>query len=238
MHPEPYFDKEKWNKLRKEIERDGFEPDTILPIQPDRPVYGLNITMGWPLPAPLKEPYEKLFHELSTLGPDIYVYPYEQTHITVMTLVNFKNHQYPGKDVNEIKRLVPEIISLVSQGLSALEQEFKPFSINVGPPVLAKSAAFLPILNATNEVCLLRKKIAPVLGDSLSLKVEIPRAVHSTIVRFVKRPDNVSKFMAKFESITANTHLGEATITEFLLTSETKPYMRGGEKLHVFQLGD
>ncbi len=236
MYPEPYFDKKELSKEHDEIRRTGFEPDTFLPIQPDLPVYGLNIAMGWPFPARLKKPYEKLFHKLSSLGPDIYVYPYNQTHITVMTIVNFKNHQYPGKEIKNIEKLVPKIIDIVSKGLSG--HEFKSFKINVGPPVLLKSAAILPILNPTKEVFRFREKIAPLLEDAFGLKVEVPRCVHSTIMRFLKYPPDVNRFIEQFELIAADTRMGESPINELLLTSETKPYMREGDVIHRFKLGD
>jgi len=234
LYPEPYFDKEVLDKEHEEIRKNGFEPDTILITQTDLTVYGLNIAIGWPFPAPLKEPYEKFFHELSILGPDTYLYPYANTHITVMTLVNFKEHQYPGEEVKEIKELVPEIFKLVSREL----HEFKPFKIDMGPPVILKRAAIIPILNPTGEVLRFREKIRPLLENTLSLKVESPKGVHSTILRFLKCPPDVNGFIAKFESIAANTRMGEVAINELLLTSETKPYMRDGEILHHFRLGD
>ncbi|MBI4825206.1 MAG: hypothetical protein HY807_02105 [Nitrospirae bacterium] len=228
------------SKLHKEIRRDGFAPDFFLPIHPDMPVYGLNIAFGWPLPSPLKESYEYLYRELLALGYDIYVYPYHQTHVTVMTLVNFKKHQYPGeKVVEEIEKLVPDIIELLSRELSAgSESDIKTFKIDVGPPILFKSASILPIRNPDKTVYRLREKIALLMKDAFSLEVEVPQGVHSTILRFLKSPSDANVFIQKFESIAANTHMGEVTINELLLTSETKPYMRGGEILHRFRLGE
>lgn len=234
MYPESYFDKEVLSKEHKEIRKNGFKPDTILLDQPDMPVYGLNIAIGWPFPAPLRKSYENLFHELSTLGPDVYLYPYDYTHVTVMTLVNFKQHQYPGdEEIKKIEKLMPEIIKLVSREL----HEFKPFEVEMSPPMILKRAAIIPIQNPTGEVFRFREKIRPLLEDALSLKVGVPDAVHSTILRFLKCPSDVNGFIAKFESIANNTRMGAATINELLLTSETKPYMRGGEIVHHFLLG-
>lgn len=236
MYPEPYYDRAHWLEAQDEILRNGFAPDYILPLQPDLPVYGLNIAMGWPLPVPLKESYEKLFQDLLALGPDIYVYPYEQTHITIMTLVNFKNHKNPKEeDVKEIKELSPKIIELISKEL----HNFKSFKVDIGWPVLFKSAAILPILNPTGEIFQLRKRLDRLLTESLSLTVEYPKdIIHSTFLRFLKKPTDPKRFMEKFESIAVNNCLGGAPINELLLTSETKPYMRGGEILHRFRLGD
>ncbi len=212
-------------------------------MQPDLPVYGLNISFGWPLPDTLKEPYEELYYELLTLGPDIYIYPYNQTHVTVITLVNFKKYENPTTEkVREFEELVPKIISLISRELSDdLGHEFKPFKIDVGWPVLLKNTAILPILNPRENVFLLREKIAPLLKDLFPREIiefRDPKFIHSTILRFMKPPLDVKGFMATFESVAVKHRIGEATINELLLTSETKPYMRGGEKLHHFRLGE
>ena len=44
-YPEACFDKGKLYEGHEPIKRDGFEPDAILPVQLDRPVYGLNIPL-------------------------------------------------------------------------------------------------------------------------------------------------------------------------------------------------
>lgn len=232
-YPEPYFSRKELNKEYEEILKSGFESDVILSTQLDLPVYGLNLAIGWPFPAPLRESYEKFFHQLSNLGFFVYVYPYCQTHITIMTLVNFKNYQHPGKNkIEEIKKLTPKIIQLVSREMN----HFKTFNIDIGRPVLLKSAAILPILNPGKEIFYLREKIAPLLKNALNLKVKVPKNIHSTVLRFLKRPPDAREFIKKFESIAVNTRFSEVSINELLLTSETKPYMRGGEKLHCFYL--
>lgn|GEM_PF-3062262 len=234
----PYYDVEDWRVIRRQIERDGFEEDIFLPTDADRPVYGLNIAFGWPLPAGLKTPYENLRRDLTTLGTEIYVYPYEQTHVTVMTILNFKEQRSPGEGIEEAKAMIPRIISLVSQEIFRdSKNKFKAFAIDVGPPVLSRRAAFLPILNPTGEVARLRARLAPCLERTLSLKVEYPPTlIHSTILRFMKRPLDPGGFLNRFESIAAGHRIGDAVINEILLTTETKPYMRDGEKLFHFRL--
>lgn len=230
-YPEPYFSKKELDEEYEEILKNGFEPDAFLSTQPDLPVYGLNLAIGWPFPELLKNYYTKLSRALAALSPDVYVYPYSQTHITIMTLVNFKKNQ---RAEQEFKKLIPEITKLISLELFSLN--FNSFKINFGPPVLLKRAAILRILNPTNEICRLREKIAPLLRDSFNLQVEIPHSIHSTILRFLKHPPDTREFIEKFETIAANTKLGQASINELLLTSETKPYMRDGKKLHSFRL--
>ncbi len=231
MYPEPYFDKQILSKEHKEIKKTGFVVDTILAHDPNMSVYGLNITMGWPLPISLNS-YEMLYRELMVLSSEnAYVYPYAQTHMTLMTLVNFKKNRYPNEKTECIKTLVPEIISS-----SCLEAGLKPFMINIGPPVLLKSAAILPVLNFTREVLRLREKIAPLLNKAFSLKAEVPQNIHSTILRFLKNPSDTNAFIKKFESLAKNKIIGQAVINELSLTLETKPYMRDGINLHRFSL--
>jgi hypothetical protein len=161
LYPEPYFDKKKLDKIYEDIKGNGFGPDEFLSVEPDWPVYGLNIAFGWPLPNQLKEPYEDLYQELLTLGPDVYVYPYHQTHVTVMTLVNFKKYKNPNTEkMRNFEKFVPKIISLISRELPG---KFKPFKIDVGWPVLLKNTVILPILNQTEDVYRFRKKVSPLL---------------------------------------------------------------------------
>lgn len=236
-YPEPYVDKKSWLDLREEILSDGLKSDTLLSEDPERPVYGLNIAIGWPLPTEIKKTYELLFNELSALGPDVFVYPFHQTHITVMTIVNFKKHQNPGAEIAEIKNLVPQIISLIATELENSPDVFDTFQLDIGPPVLSTQAAFLPILNPTGEIFRLREKLAPALEDALDVRPHFPGIIHSTVMRILKCPTSVNDFLAEFESIANRSHVGKTVIEEILLTSETKPYMRGGEKLHTFPLG-
>lgn len=227
FYPEPYFDREELESEYTEILKNGFEPDELI-INPDLPVSGLNLAAAWPFPNCLKEPYENLFRELKKLGPDIYVYPYSQTHITLITLVNFKKN---GCGNAEQKKLIPDIIAAADREL----RDCKPFELDFGRPVLFKKAAIIPIINKTRKTFFLREKLSPVL-KKLNLEIEIPRRIHSTICRFLNQPNDTVKFINDFELIAKSCCLGKAAINELLLTSETKPYMRRGSILHSFYL--
>jgi hypothetical protein len=234
MYPEPYITREEWNGLRLEISTNGVEEDTILQDSPERSVFGMNLAFGWPLPSILKEPYERVASALSSLDSGLYVYPYRQTHVTVMTLMNFKYHPDPSdEEVREFLQLVPVIVSRITPFLSSV----KPFIIDVGPPVFSQRAGFLPILNETGEISALRSVAASVIHPIGLRECNIPNAIHSTIVRFLRQLTDPEGFLSGFESLAANSRLGQATVDEFLLTSETKPYMRTGEILHRFRLG-
>src|SRR5688572_11831430 len=81
---------EKRAEFHKEIQESGFIKDElVVGKEIDKQVYGVNITCAWPLPAEIKEPYEYLYKKLVGLE-GVYVYPYHQTHITILTIINFK----------------------------------------------------------------------------------------------------------------------------------------------------
>ena len=235
----PNNTKNNFQENYEEIKKISFEVDDLLHDNPDCPVYGLNINCAWPIPENLKKAYEELRKELSCFGDDVYVYPHEETHITIMTLVNFKNHKNPSiEEIEEIKNLTPEITKIISDVLhNDLKDKIKPFKIKIDSPELARGAAFLPISNPTGEIFLLRNAITPILENKLSLKITYNKDfVHSTIMRFLKLPTDTEKFVNKFKAIAKNNPLGSTTIDEILLTAETRPYMRAGEILHTFGL--
>lgn len=238
FYPKPYIDEQTWIDLRRAIETRGFEPDPFLQEKPVQAVFGLNIAFGWPLPTNLKEPYERLVKTLSELDSGLYVYPYNQTHVTVMTLVNFKEHKNPSQEESRtLRQTADEVASILTPLFSSDSPlQLKPFKIDVGPPVLSSTAAFLPILNPTQEIFRLREAASSILKRSFLPKILIPKAIHSTILRFIAPPTDIKTFVSTFESLVADFRLGEAIITEFLLTSETRPYMMGGEILYRFRL--
>lgn len=229
----------KENNAYDELRKSGFVADEFFASDPDIPTYGLNIALSWPLPENLKKAYEKLHQELLELGEDGHVYPYERTHVTVMTLVNFKKHQNPSvQEIEGIEKLIPKIIHIISGKLqNEMRGKIKPFRIEIGSPVLARAAAYLPISNPSGEIFLLRNEIAPILEKELSLEILYNKDfIHSTIMRFCRVPEDLGKFIDKFQEIAERNKIGETIIDEFYITSETKPYMRDGEKVHVFKL--
>ncbi len=237
MYPEPYFDSKQWRRLQDQIAADGLTADPFMSTNPDLPVHGLNLAIAWPLP--MEAAYHELKERLETLGPEAYVYPYEFTHVTLMTLVNFKDHQNPSDEQRRLLAdLAPEIVSVLAPAITN-DLQLQPFNVDVGPPVLAPGAAFLPILNPTGEVARLRAMATEVLGPILTgHNVNVPGLLHSTFLRFYRRPASPGAFAQNFAATAPDLKLGAAAIDQILLTSETKPYMRGGEIIHRFELGE
>lgn len=231
---------------RPESELEGVEVDPYLAGAPDGPVYGLNLACAYPFPAVLETAYNGLVERLARLGPAVYVYPFWQTHITIVTFLNFRRYERP--DVQQRRELgawAGRLRGLLSPLFAAGSGPvLRPFDLDFGAPVLTRRAGILPISNPTGELNTLRQRVTKVLrseaGVYLALQelgLNIPSIIHATILRFVQPPSDLATFLAAFAAAATRTPLGRARIEEVLLTAETKPYMRGGEVLHRFRLG-
>jgi hypothetical protein len=191
----------------------------------DCPVCGLNITVGWPLP--IESSYRDFARSMSDLDPGVFVYPFEQTHITVLTALNFRLQMNPTpSDV----RLVEEAAERLGEFVQRLGRGLLPFVISVGSPVLTSRAAFLSVSNASGEIEMIRQEaLGFCLGDGGLLGgAQAPSIVHSTFLRFRRPPKYPKEFAAKFREIGDRTRLGSGPISEVLVALETKPYMREG----------
>jgi hypothetical protein len=227
VYPEPFFPAQEFDTTQAEIREQGFAADPLLAAL-EAPVFGLNVAFGWPLPAAVRAAYEAVYARLAALDPAAYVYPHAQTHVTVATLVNFKQHPNPtGTETRYLLGLVPAIARALHHACAGLA----PFAIEIGPPVLVRAAAFLPILNPGGEVRRIRQVLAEELRgvDPELSPLKLPNAVHSTVMRFRRPPSDPDAFVAGFLEIARGVRFGAATIDELLVTTETKPYMRGGK---------
>jgi hypothetical protein len=231
VRPEDFLPAAERNRIESEIRRDGFIVDELVG-RLHTPTLGLNVALAWPLPLELHERYKDLASRLLGLGNCLYVYPYEQTHVTIATLVNFKRHLDP--DENEHARqtaLLPKVADI----LDGIARKTQPVKIEVGPPVLARAAAFLPILNRTGEVSLIRHSLVRRWEPSLS-SPEVPRAIHSTVARLRAQPKSPLLLLAELGRIGNTVEMGSAVVREILLTVETRPYMADGRIVGRFAL--
>jgi hypothetical protein len=219
------FSKKEREYFYQEIRKHGFIKDELVGKDIDRDVYGVNIACAWPLPAEIRELYEALYKKLNRLE-GVYVYPYAQTHITVLTVINFKkrlNGMKEHLDAMTLKALKAKIESTLQQ---------KSIKILIDSPVLLQSAAFLPIYNPGGEIYEIRKAALSVLnGGNRSYDLDVPKAIHSTILRFKDVPENSEEILLKFEEIMKDFHILEGTIRELYVTEELKPYMKEGRIL-------
>jgi hypothetical protein len=233
--------------MREEIRRDGLLADKFLGSDPDVPTFGLNLAFAWPFPDAWRERYEQLARKLTALGPEVYVYPFPCTHITLVTLVNFARHIRPGaKQIAALKEKIPEIDATLSPLFTEHSPErIQPFTLQPQLPVLARGAGLLPMHNPDGEVARLRRLAAELLRTNEPLYHEltergfnVPGIIHSTVLRFVRPPADSEEFLAGFDEISAETKFPLLDVNEIVLTSETKPYMRGGMVLRRFENSD
>ncbi len=230
-----YWDTDSLSKTRTEILKLGFEEDRFLKDGLEFPVYGLNVTLTWPLPNCFRSSYEDLKSQLALLDDGLYLYPFEQTHITLVTAVHFQAQLNPPPDkVHEIHTAS----EMLGNFIAAATQETRPFTIHIGPPVIARKAAFLPILNPTQEIARLRQQVLTFCQSSMGIlaQASAPQFIHSTILRFRKPPRNPSGFIDAFEAIAPNYQLGNTVISDVLITLETCPYLRRGNIAQTISL--
>jgi hypothetical protein len=178
--------------------------------------------------------YERLAASLAALDPHLFVYPYPQTHVTVLTLVSFKEHVEPSpEEVGAVETVVP----LVAEIVAPVVRGMRPFPLALGTPRLTPQAVYLPIQDETGAVARVRGAVLPALRAASPLLRDCrpPPAVHSTIARFAAAPN--SDFAARFDRWAAEGRaLGPVTIDAVLVTTETRPYMKEGRVVKAFPL--
>ena len=190
-------------------------------------VYGLNITIAWPLPSQYRTAYEEMAQHVAALDRGLYVYPFAQTHVTVITAVSFKHQINPCAGVI---RLITDAAERLGDFVRLTTHSITPFVIDIAPPVLTRNAAFLPIFNPTGEIFRLRQDALDFCakGGDILAQAHAPQAIHSTILRFREVPREPEVFLNAFEVITGRIRFGRATINEILITFETNAYMHAG----------
>jgi hypothetical protein len=206
-----------------------FEADPLLDGL-DTPVLGLNVAFHWPLPAAFRAGYDRLRGLLLALDPGVYVYPFEQTHVTVATIVSFKRHERPDSvEQDRILSIVPRLANVLDDACATLP----PFEIDVGAPVLVPAAAFLPITNPTGEVAAVRRHLS---AAGAFPELQIPRAIHATMLRFRRPPRDAGRFARHFEDTARAVRFGKARVHSVLVTTETRRYMMAGRIVHQVPL--
>jgi hypothetical protein len=239
---EDYFTRERLDLLRREIERDGIMPDEFLARDPDCPVFGLNLACAHPFPPAPAAAYLALASKLAGLDPAACVYPLEQTHVTIMTFLNFSLYRRPSPEkLAELRSWIGPVIDLARTWFD--EAGARCFRLEFQPPALTRKAAILPIINPSGEIARLRRGMGEALrGDKAVCErvrqggLNVPGIIHSTVMRFREAPANLAGFTAGFDAVAAASVPFSADIREILLTVETRPYMRQGEIVHRFPL--
>jgi hypothetical protein len=211
----------------------------LLATDADCPVFGFNLACAYPFPAAAAPLYRSIAARLAALDPGVYVYPEWETHVTIMTFVNFSLHQRPGPaQLAQLQSLIQPVAELIRPLLAR-----PAFELMVRPPELTRKAAILPLSDPTGEIVRIRQTVSAALTEKPALRAElssaglnVPGIIHSTIMRFKGAPLNLPRFLADFDRAAAAAAPFPLVINELLLTTETKPYMREGAVIHRFPL--
>lgn len=241
----PQFSAARRRAIRDEVRRDGLVVDPFLANDPDRPVFGLNLACAWPFPETWEAEYARLAANLAKLDSGGYVYPFAFTHITLVTLISFARQQAPGADlVAKWQARLPRILAALAPLIDPSASEgLRTFTLEPQPLILAKGAAFLPFANPDGAVGRLRQAVLRLLERDAALHEELvalglnaPGIIHATLMRFLRQPADLGGFLRGFDAIADSAAFPKLEIREVVLTSETRPYMRGGQVLHHFRL--
>jgi predicted RNase H-like HicB family nuclease len=224
---------------RREIQEHGVVVDALLVGDPDGPVFGFNLACAWPFPAAAARFYRPIAARLAALDPGVYVYPEWETHVTIMTFVNFNLHRRPAPErLAELQSFINPVRELIRPLLAR-----PAFELVLGPPVLTRKAAILPITDPSGAIADIRNTVRAALAAEKGLQAElvgagmnVPGIIHSTIMRFKSEPNDLAKFLADFDQAAATAKPFPLAIDELLLTTETEPYMRAGEVVERFPL--
>jgi hypothetical protein len=155
----------------------------------------------------------------------------------VLTAVNFKQHPDPS----------PEFLQTLEAAAAALgdfvrdvTSDMAPFALDIGPPVLARTAAFLPIRNPTHEIDRLRERALAFCRSAGGILTDAsaPTTIHSTILRFRDSPRDATAFVDAFAVVANSFHPGRVLVDRLLVTFEMKPYMRAGSIARCIALPD
>jgi hypothetical protein len=229
-------------RQRQEIKEQGLITDGFLATEPDCPVFGINLACAHPFPAMAEASYLAMAARLAELDEGVYVYPIWQTHITIMTFLNFSLHRRPSAEqLEELRSWIDPVIEVLRSVFDT--EQFEPFRLEFQPPVLTRKAALLPVANPSGEIARMRRRAGQLLADRKELHerllrggLNVPGIIHSTVMRLTRAPRDLPRFSAGFDAVAAATAPFAATVREILLTAETKPYMRGGEVVQRFAL--
>lgn len=237
-----FFTPARLKEMRDEILQQGFVADQFLASSPDAPVFGLNLACLYPFPVETLQAYDSLAAQLSALDAGVYVYPFWETHVTIATFINFTQHQ------SQTPQQLAEINNLTRRIVAQIEREFtsiKAFDLLFDPPIISRKAAIVPLSDASGTITEIRNRVAENLSRAPDLEahlksvgLNIPRIVHSTIMRFKNAPKNSNAFLEKFDEISGTVPRLPMRVKEIYITTETKPYMREGEIIHRFRLVD
>ncbi|CAF0848809.1 unnamed protein product [Rotaria sordida] len=195
-----------------------------------RETFGLIICGLFHQPKPIQ--FANFYHQLieqlqENFNEDekqsTYLYPIAHLHITITTLYNFKNEypQSPEKCLKYWKEYFMKLKQTSKKKSIILKLE----SIH-----LSKAAGYFQYKDENNSIEYLRQLIRDIcIPENGQPSLQIPNIVHTSFLRFIKKPNDPIRFGEKFHRICKE--LLEKTneicfdIDEICLALEARPYM-------------
>lgn len=181
-----------------------------------------------PKPLPFADFYLQLIEQLKANFTDdekqsVYIYPIAHLHITIATLFSFKNSwpESPEKCLQHWKEC-----------FNKLKQTSKNKSIHLilDNIHLSKAAGYFQFKDEDNQFPNLRQSIREIcIPEEGQPALQIPNIVHTSFVRFIKKPNDPVKFEEKFhricQEIFKKANEIRFNIDEICLAFEGFPYM-------------
>ncbi|CAF0734609.1 unnamed protein product [Adineta steineri] len=193
-----------------------------------------------PKPVQLADFYQRLIKELQTNFNDdekqsIYLYPIAHLHITITTLYNFKHAwpQSPEKCLQYWKECFTKLKTASKN---------QPIILTLDSIQLSKAAGYFQFKNANNGIENLRQSIQTVCKPADGQPpLHIPNIIHTSFLRFIKKPNDPVKFEEKFHRICKEIfeRINEIRfeIDEICLAYESQPYMHiECDEFHVLDI--
>jgi hypothetical protein len=204
--------------------------------------FGLIICAIFHQPKPIQfaDFYHQLIQQLKTNFTDdekqaIYLYPIAHLHITISTLYNFKHPkpESPEKCLQHWKEC-----------FKRLKQTSKNQSIilTLDTINLSKAAGYFQFKDEINGFENIRQSIREICKpEDGQSAITMPNIVHTTFLRFAKKPQDPAKFEEKFhricKEIFAKTSGILFEIDEICLAFEALPYMHiACDEFHVLDI--
>jgi hypothetical protein len=222
-----------------------FEADPIvgqISRNEQKETFGLIICALFHQPKPIAftDFYHQLTQQLKTSFTDdekqaIYIYPIPHLHITIGTLYNFK-HAWP-ESPEKCLQYWKECFKRLKQ--TSKNQSFRLILDTIN---LSKAAGFFQFKDETNGIGNIRQSIREICKpEDGQPAISVPNIVHSSFLRFIKKPQDPEKFEEKFHRIAneilAKTNTISFEINEICLAFEARPYMHiDCDEIHILDI--
>jgi hypothetical protein len=204
--------------------------------------FGLIICALFHQPKPIEfaDFYHQLIQNLQNNFTDdekqsIYLYPIAHLHITITTLFSFK-HPWPESPEKCLQHWKDCFTQLKQTSKK------KSFILTLNAIHLSNAAGYFQFKDENNAIENLRQSIRTIcIPEDGQPLLNIPNIVHTSFLRFIKKPNDPIKFEEKFHRICKEifdkTNEIHFDIDEICLAFETRPYMHiECDEFHVLDI--